>query len=473
MMLKNSEQLKNEIKGILRIGGPNVTVLDENGLREKSIDDLVHAAVFSPDENTRQMSRWLIRRAGASLGILPASIQSLYEAMGRGEAGGFTVPAINIRGLTYDTAQAVFRAALKGKVGPFIFEIARSEIGYTGQRPAEYTTVITAAAIKTGYRGPLFLQGDHFQISAGKFSKNPEGEVNAVKDLIREAIAAGFFNIDIDSSTIVDLSKPTIKEQQKNNYEVAAELTRLIRELEPEGVTVSVGGEIGEVGGKNSTVEDLRAFMDGYNEVKGAGLKGISKISIQTGTSHGGVPLPDGTIAKVSIDFGALEKISAAARREYGLSGAVQHGASTLPDEAFDRFPKTGTAEIHLATGFQNMIYDSAAFPEALRKKIYDYVRTDLMDEKKARDTDEQFIYKTRKKGFGPFKEQMWDLPAEIRQAISGSLEEKFRFLFSKLEVFGTVDVVHKFVKPVDVPLGAPGKGTGEIKPLEEYGEGE
>lgn len=473
MILKNSDQLKNALKGLLQVEGRNVRVLDEEGLVEKGIDDLVYAAVFSPDERIMQMSRWIVRRAGSALGIIPASIQALYEAKGRGEASGFTVPAINIRGLTYDTAQAVFRAARKGKVGPFIFEIARSEIGYTGQRPAEYTTVITAAAIKTGYRGPLFLQGDHFQISAGKFSQNPEGEVNAVKDLIKEAIAASFFNIDIDSSTIVDLSKPSIREQQTNNYEVAAALTKFIRGLEPRGVTISVGGEIGEVGGKNSTVEDLRAFMDGYSEVKGAGVKGISKISIQTGTSHGGVPLPDGTIAKVSIDFEALEKISAAARSEYGLAGAVQHGASTLPDEAFHRFPETGTAEIHLATGFQNMIYDSSAFPASLRKKIYDYVRTDLQDEKKAKDTDEQFIYKTRKKGFGPFKKQMWDLPAEIRQSISSSLEDKFHFLFSKLDVLGTDDVVQKFIKPVDVPLSAPGMESEEAKPLEEYGEGE
>jgi len=27
------------------------------------------------------------------------------------------------------------------------------------------------------------------------------------------------------------------------------------------GVTISIGGEIGEVGGKNSTVEELAAFM--------------------------------------------------------------------------------------------------------------------------------------------------------------------------------------------------------------------
>ena len=475
MILKNADQLRSELKAVLEVEGENVRILDESRFKAGVLEDLLNAAVFSGDNRTKQMARWLIRRAGAALGIIPVSIHPLYEAMGKGETGGFTVPAINIRGLTYDTAKAVFRAAMRGKVGPFIFEIARSEIGYTEQRPSEYTTSIMAAAISTGYRGPLFLQGDHFQISAAKFSKDPDSEVSSVKDIITEAIAAGFYNIDIDSSTIVDLGKPTIREQQKNNYEVAAELTAFIRGLEPAGVTVSVGGEIGEVGGKNSTVEDLRAFMDGFNESlarKGKGLKGISKISIQTGTSHGGVPLPDGTIAKVSIDFQALETISAAARKEYGLAGAVQHGASTLPDEAFDRFPKTSTAEIHLATGFQNMIYDSPAFPQELRACIYDYIRTDLKGEKKEKDTDEQFIYKTRKKGFGVFKQQMWELPEDCRGDIGKALEDKFQFLFTKLNVLNTVGLVNKYIKPIDVPAGKFGT-VAEMKQMEEYGEGE
>ena len=89
-------------------------------------------------------------------------------------------------------------------MGPFIFEIARSEIGYTFQRPAEYAVAVTAAAIKAGYYSPLFIQGDHFQVSAKKFAR-PGEEVREIKDLIWEAIEAGFYNIDIDTSTLVDL----------------------------------------------------------------------------------------------------------------------------------------------------------------------------------------------------------------------------------------------------------------------------
>jgi len=207
MMFQTSEQLKEGIEGVLQVMGNDVAVLNESRLRDELIDSLIYTAVFCSDENTKAAARWLIRRAGVTLGIISSSIQSLYEAMGRKEATGFTVPAINLRGITYHSAQAVFRAALKGKVGALIFEIARSEIGYTAQRPAEYTTAVTAAAIKTGFKGPLFLQGDHFQINAKKFSQDPAAEVESVKTLIKEAVAGGFYNIDIDPSTVVDLSK--------------------------------------------------------------------------------------------------------------------------------------------------------------------------------------------------------------------------------------------------------------------------
>ena len=459
MICDNMDRLKKTMEGVLALDGKGVRILDEKRLRGERIDDWIWTAVFSSDEATRAAARWLIRRAGAAAGVRTASIQGLYEAMGRGEVSGFTVPAINIRALTYDTAQAVFRAALTCGAGAVIFEIARSEIDYTRQRPAEYACAVTAAALKTGYRGPLFLQGDHFQVGAKKYAKDPGAEVKAVKDLIWEAIDAGFFNIDIDTSTLVDLTQTTVKKQQALNYGLAAEMTTMIRDLEPAGVTVSVGGEIGEVGGKNSTVEELHAFMEGYLETlrkNGATLKGISKISVQTGTTHGGIPMADGSVAKVKLDFDTLQKISAVARTKYGMAGAVQHGASTLPNEAFDRFPATGTAEIHLATGFQNIVYDSPSFPPALRERIYDHLKKEAASERKEGDTEEQFFYKTRKKGIGPFKREIWNLPESARKTLGGELEAQFSLLFGKLNVGGTLEAVNRFVTPVDIPLPPP-----------------
>jgi len=459
MIYQTIDQLKQNIIDVLMIDKGDIVISDENRLRDVLIDDLIYSALFSPDNEVKSSARWLIRRAGSRLGCMVSSTQSLYDAMGSDQASGFTVPAINLRGITYYSAQAIFRAALKNKAGAFIFEIARSEISYTDQRPSEYAAAITAAAIKTGYRGPLFLQGDHFQINAKKYFDDPNAEIQAIKSLIREAIEAGFYNIDIDASTVVDLDRSTIQAQQEDNYSITADMTATIRQVEPEGVTVSVGGEIGEIGDKNTTVEEFTIFMDNYLKTLwkyGRNLEGISKISIQTGTTHGGVPLPDGSIATAKIDFETLEKISQVAKSAYGLSGAVQHGASTLPKEAFDKFPKTRTSEIHLATGFQNIIYDSKKFPADLRDRIYAYINTNLRSEKKEKDTEEQFIYKTRKKGFGIFKKDMWDLSPDILKSIGEELEDQFSFLFDKLNLAGTRDVVDRFVKPLDVPLEVP-----------------
>ena len=460
MVFDAIDLLKKEMEGVIAIEENKIHILDEKNFRFSLLDNLIHTVVFGMDNHIRQACSWLIRQGGSALGVWSASIQPFYEAMGRQEIHGFTVPAINIRTMTYDTTQAILRAAMKNQAGPIIFEIARSEIDYTSQRPVEYASAVIAGAIKVGYQGPLFIQGDHFQFNAKRFAQDPEKETKSVKDIIWEAIEAGFYNIDIDSSTLVDLSQKTLKEQQKLNYTLAADMTVMIRDLEPEGINISVGGEIGEVGGKNSTVDELRAFMDGYlEELKkiDKNLKGISKISVQTGTSHGGVPLPDGSIAKVKIDFDTLEKLSEMARTDYGLSGAVQHGASTLPDEAFDQFPARGTAEVHLATGFQNIVYESKAFPADLKSKIYHYLKESCVDERKENDTEEQFLYKTRKKGFGPFKKELWQLSDDKRQYIMAELEKQFVFLFTKLGVNGNDALTKTYVKPVNMPVSCPG----------------
>ena len=406
-----------------------------------ALDRLVWTGVFGTG-GLRDEARAAVLEQARVQGLYPASIQGLYAARGRRETPmDFTVPAINIRGMAYDTARALMRARRALDAGAVICEIARSECSYTDQRPAEYGFVMLAAALREGCTGPVFIQGDHFQVNAKRYAAGPEAELQAVQDIGREAVAAGFYNIDIDTSTLVDLSRPDLEAQQELNGGLCARLTAFIRSLEPQGVTISVGGEIGEVGGHNSTPDELDAFMKVYRSALariGRGLQGISKISIQTGTSHGGVPLPDGTVAQVKVDFGVIESLSKLAVERYGMAGAVQHGASTLPAELFDRFPRLGCVEIHLATEFQNLIYDHRDFPADLKRAIYERLRRDAADERKAGDTDEQFFYKTRKKANGMFKRELWSLPLPVRTAIGRTLEDKFRFLLQKLQVAGT-----------------------------------
>jgi fructose-bisphosphate aldolase class II len=189
--------------------------------------------------------------------------------------------------------------------------------------------------------------------------------------------------------------------------------------------------------------------MQGYNAaIAGFGrVMGISKISVQTGTSHGGVVLPDGTIAEVQLDLEALAALSRVARDTYGLAGAVQHGASTLPAAAFGNFPRIETAEIHLATNFQNIIFDHPKLPAELRAAIKTWLAANAQGERKSGDSDEQFYYKARKKAIGPFKRELWSLPEDTRAAIAGDLESTFAFLFSQLKVNGTGDLVRRHVQ--------------------------
>jgi fructose/tagatose bisphosphate aldolase len=447
-MQEHSAQLIALYGGIVRADGDAVQVADATKLRSEATDTLVRAAVFgAPPE--RDAARWLLWEIGQAVGVRPASIGPIYFARGRGECGGFTVPAINVRMLAYDTARAIFRAAKARDAGAILLEIARSEIAYTDQRPAEYVAVMIGAALREGYFQPIFIQGDHCQVNAKKYQGNPRAEVEEVKKLIAEEIGAGFYNIDVDTSTLVDLSQPTLLEQQRLNYQHAAEITHFIRDREPEEISVSVGAEIGEVGHKNSTVEELRAFMEGYMEAlkRHGNLEGISKISVQTGTSHGGVVLPDGSIAQVKLDLDALAALSKAAREEYGMSGAVQHGASTLPSDAFGHFARLETAEIHLATNFQSLVFDHPALPAELRQRMYQWLDGNAQSERKDGDTPEQFYYKARKKAIGPFKQEVWSLPESTRQAISADLEKTFGFLFDQLRVKGTAALVRTYIK--------------------------
>ncbi|MEM7119565.1 MAG: class II fructose-bisphosphate aldolase [Chloroflexota bacterium] len=448
MTIKSVDTLFKHVAGAAIVSGNDVLIVDEAKL-PRAMDGLVETAVFG-EGLVRDTARWLIWELAQGVGIHPSSIHELYTAIGRGDVpANFTVPAINIRAINYDTARAVFRAANKTDAGAILFEISRGEMAYTFQRPSEYASCVLAAALKEGYRGPVFIQGDHFQISASRYRQNPAKEVQAVKDLMLEAVEAGYYNIDIDPSTLVDLSFPTLDEQQTENYTLCASLTAFARSIEPEGVTLSLGGEIGEVGHKNSTVEELDAFMQGYLRKLPDGMDGISKISVQTGTSHGGVVLPDGTLADVKVDFKTLRDLSSVAREQYGMGGAVQHGASTLPAGVFGKFPEVGTLEIHLAANFMNIVYDR--LPQELVDKAYTFLEENHSDEWQEGQTREQFVYQTRKKAIGQFKAEWWGLPEEKKEEIAAALQNQFEFLFNHLNVGGTREIVKSVTTMVEV----------------------
>lgn len=406
------------------------------------IKDLIKKVVFEKDALSSQK----IREMAEKNGVWFDSTQKIYEAMADGKINGFSVPAVNIRTLTFDTAKSAFKIMREKEVGICIFELARSESKYTGQPMSEYSIVILAAALEENYKGPIFIQNDHSQIKSAKYfdPQKKNEEIESLKEHIRSSIEAGVYNTDIDASTLVKPGEADLDKEQFFNYSETAKFTEFIRSIEPKGITISIGGEIGEIGGKNSTIEEFKAFIEGYKKSLPQGMKGIIKVSVQTGASHGGIILPDGSRADVKIDLDVLEKIADESKK-YGLAGTVQHGASTLPENYFDMFPQKKCIEVHLATAFQDIVYEN--MPSQLKEKMHEWCRQNCPEEKAPGMTDEQFLIKARKKALGPFKKELWSLPENDMEKITKKLEEKFSLFFEKLGVCKTLGLIKEIYK--------------------------
>lgn len=452
-------ELVSDLKAIkVDLSGASPNFAGSERPPSEMIDRWAETAALAEPE-TRAVAIWAIREAALAAGIVPASVQELYLARAAEKWSGSTVPAMNLRGWTYHTCRAVFRAAKELDSKLFIFEQAVGEALYAQQPPLEYTAGVLAAALREGYRGPVFLQADHDQVNAKAALENKGAEMARLEAIMREQIAAGFYSIDIDASTVVDLSLPNVREQQRVNAELTAHFTEFVRGIEPEGVTISLGAEIGEVGHENTTPEELREFMAVYREEldkRGKALTPVSKISINSGTYHGGKMQPDGKLADVNVDYALLKTISDICRSSFGMGGAVQHGASTLPGAQLAKFPETGAIEIHLALGFNNLIFDHPSLPEALKAQIREYTFANHANERAEGENDAQFFYNTRKKAWKVMKKPFWEMPEDAQTAIMASLQGMFRDMFTWMNVGKTSALVAEHTRLVKVAPAVP-----------------
>lgn len=433
----------------------------------------------SAPEDVQAMSAWIIREGAQQLGAKLNSPNEVYKAIADGIiTRKMSFAAVNVRGNSLDTARALFRAAKDNNVGALIVEIARSEMGYTAQAPREFAAVIQAAAVMENFVGPIFLQGDHIQLKSAPIKEGGEAaaaERASHSAVIKAMMENGFGSIDLDMSPFElrgreDLSH---EEQQAMNARLTAEKVAEIRTLERRlGIqwTTLLGGETGEVGKMNTSEADLVAYGELLTQQlliqalrSGSimsNVAGIRKIAVNDGTSHGGVPLPDGSVADVSIAFDVLRMATDTGKR-FGWAGSVQHGASTLPDNAFSLFPENGAVEVHLATGFQNIQFD-VGFSQipTLQQAMHAYLDQAAASERKPGMTDEQFYYKARKKAFGPFKLAIWTMPMQVRAAMAEALYEKFVFLFQQLGIVDTQALIAEHVTDHDFHRPFPTEGA-------------
>lgn len=426
----------------------------------------------SAPADVRSLAGWIIGEGAQQLNVKLSSPQEVYVAIAEGRINKeFAFPAINIRVGTLDTARALFRAANDNKVGAFIAEIARSEMGYTNQSPAEYAAILQAAAMLEGFEGPLFLQGDHIQLKAKPVREGgaaAEKEIEAHRKVIQDLLVAGFGSIDLDMSPFERRTEENLsfEEQQAENARLTAEKIADVRALQKKhGIpwTVLLGGETGEVGKINTRKEDLEAYAEGIiANMKKLGIDptlGIRKIAVNDGTAHGGTPLPDGSVADVAIAFDIL-KMATDFGRKYGWAGSVQHGASTLPNNAFSLFVKNKAVEVHLATGFQNITFDSGIYKvKGAQSEIEQFLADTFRGEWKAGKTFAQFAYSTRKQATGPFKWMIWTMPEDVRAKVSENLYDQFTFLFEQLGVIDTKNLIAQYTTIHDFHLAYPERG--------------
>jgi fructose/tagatose bisphosphate aldolase len=425
--------------------GKVVSIKDAQKLQDEVIYTLQFNASVHTDEQIKKAAIAWINSIADALHIESSSNVDYYDKKSSGDDQFFTVPAINSRMATFHTVRAAAKVAKELAVPHVIFELALSEVGYTGQQKDEYAALVKAAYISLGMKDQkIYLQADHYQLDPKKYAADSEKEMQRIKDAISHALENEIYNIDIDASKFetADPNK-TDKENQAENAKLTAELFHFIRTYEKEHklpVVVSIGGEVGEVGGENTKYPQVNAYLallhDHATELGTGNEKALSKVSINVGSAHGGVLGADGKpLEVVPIDFTAhhdLYMLGKDPMAEGKHVLAVQHGASTLPKKYFPLFPAMHVAEIHLATGFQNVIWEVLEKHDAeLFGKMKTMVHEKFGEKIAAHKTEAIGFMKERKRVTEFVKEDL--LLSSATLEIEKELEKEFTTIFHSL----------------------------------------
>lgn len=407
-----------------------------------------HASVAS-DEAIKRAAIDRINVLAKEHGIVSGSNTAFYALKASGEYQFFTVPAINGRMVTFHMVRAAVLAADALKLPHIVFELAVSEMGYTGQQKYEFAALVKAAYLSLGHTNrTVYLQADHYQLDPTKYAEDAQAELHRVKELITKALEAGVYNIDIDASKFETADeKKSDRENQAENARLTAELFHHIRQYEKDHdlpCVVSIGGEVGEVGGENTKYPQVNAYLamvkEHATELGSGDAPGLSKISINVGSAHGGVLGPDGEpLDTVPLDFIAHHNLFMKGEDPFAPGKhvvSVQHGASTLPKQYFPLFPAMHVGEIHLATGFQNVIWNvlqehDRPLYEKMRIMVFDKFAEKIAGHK----TEAIGFMKERKRVTEFVKKDLLESPAlpKIEEALQAECHTIFYSLYNLL----------------------------------------
>ena len=241
--------------------------------------------------------------------------------------------------------------------------------------------------------------------------------------------------------------------------------------MQNEELTISVGGEIGEVGKSNSTPDELRAYLDGFNGDFDGARRRRRHRPLQGQRPDRHLPRWRAHRRRRAWPRSSSTSRSCASSgivaREYGLAGAVQHGASTLPDELFHRFPEVETAEIHLATGFQNALYEHPAFPAELYARSSSTASTTSpTSAPRARPTRSSCTRPARRRSA---RSSASCGTSATKDEIIASQQAKMKYLFEQLGITGNRATVEKHVSAPERHKPVPGRASRRSPAASHY----
>jgi fructose/tagatose bisphosphate aldolase len=443
--VQSTQEIEDLVKQVCVVeGGSVISISDAARLQNEIIYTLQFNASVSENQKVKQAAMQWIQQVANAMHITSGSNHDFYKEKASGKYQFFTVPAINARMVTFHKVRAALRVAKKMHLPHIIFELALSEAGYTGQQKDEYAALVKAAYISLGMtKSVVYLQADHYQLDPKKYEADTEAEMQRIKDAIVKAIENGVYNIDIDTSKFetADADKTDRENQGKNAY-LTAELLHFIRQYEAEHDlphTLSIGGEVGEVGGENTKYPQVNVYLEMLAEhlqsLGSSSVAGLDKVSINVGSAHGGVLGPDGQpLDSVPIDFTAHHDLYMLGQDSLhaGHVLPVQHGASTLPKKYFSLFPAMHVAEVHLATGYQNIVWEVLEKEDtALYKKMKDLTFEKFNEKIDKHKTEAIGFMKERKRVTEFVKRDL--LLSDALDKIEEALEQEFTTIFYSL----------------------------------------
>lgn len=261
---------------------------------------------------------YIIYRICWMQGIYFSSLQKMNQSQGNQSAfSKICIPVFDISELTFEQLQELTKAihgesSKKNSLAAFCIDFA---LDGEVDLPVQLSR-ITAVALLHGYQGPLFLQADQLKFDALRFENDRENLLDELKSKTKQAIRFGIFNINYDASQLVDEEASRISEKMLMNLKMVALGTNLwVRNFQPNGMVVSVSGNLGGSDGSLPGEADVKEFLQRL-------LKEGSRLRFGvTGDDISKIEIPVTKINQESVSL--INQLNEVIRRDIKLGGVV------------------------------------------------------------------------------------------------------------------------------------------------------